>query len=244
MPGSLPPSPCGRSRWCTCAWHQLTPLHNSPSAHPHPALCRQVYDLLSPGFSGRCTAPLLVDKKAQRAVCNESGIICSNFAALARPVGGAPAAVDLRPQQLVGEIDRWNERIYETGEQGWAAAPMWFSIGGSVAGEAIHHGQKLSAAPPCLSQLCSALQRPSPAASEALIHPLLSCSSEHRACTRAAAPANGPHSHHACPAVPCGAVNNGVYKCGFSTTQAGFSRAEAELFATLDELDALLRCDH
>jgi len=36
-------------------------------------------------------------------------------------------------------------------------------------------------------------------------------------------------------------VNNGVYKCGFSTTQAGFSRAEAELFATLDELEGVLR---
>jgi putative glutathione S-transferase len=31
-------------------------------------LCREVYDLLSPGFTGRCTAPLLVDKKARRAV--------------------------------------------------------------------------------------------------------------------------------------------------------------------------------
>lgn len=110
---------------------------------------RQVYDLLSPGFTGRCTAPLLVDKRARRAVCNESAIICSNLAELARPLGGAPAAVELRPPQLVGEIDRWNERIYET-------------------------------------------------------------------------------------------VNNGVYKCGFSTAQAGFSRAEAALFSSLDELDALL----
>jgi hypothetical protein len=31
-------------------------------------LCREVYDLLSPGFTGRCTAPLLVDRKARRAV--------------------------------------------------------------------------------------------------------------------------------------------------------------------------------
>lgn len=36
-------------------------------------------------------------------------------------------------------------------------------------------------------------------------------------------------------------MNNGVYKCGFSTRQAGFTAAEAELFATLDELEAVLR---
>lgn len=36
-------------------------------------------------------------------------------------------------------------------------------------------------------------------------------------------------------------MNNGVYKCGFATTQAGFQAAEAELFAALDELEAVLR---
>ena len=96
-----------------------TPLQRNVAAHfslPPSQPCRQVYDLLSPGFTGRCTAPLLVDKRARRAVCNESAIICSNFAELARPLDGAPAAVELRPPQLAGEIERWNERIYETGE--------------------------------------------------------------------------------------------------------------------------------
>lgn len=41
--------------------------------------------------------------------------------------------------------------------------------------------------------------------------------------------------------LPPPSVNNGVYKCGFSTQQAGFSRAEGELFAALDELEAVLR---
>ena len=41
------------------------PLSFSPCVpSPH----SEVYDLLSPGFSGRCTAPLLVDVKARKAV--------------------------------------------------------------------------------------------------------------------------------------------------------------------------------
>ena len=35
-------------------------------------------------------------------------------------------------------------------------------------------------------------------------------------------------------------VNNGVYRCGFATTQAAYVEAFAELFAALDELDARL----
>ncbi len=35
-------------------------------------------------------------------------------------------------------------------------------------------------------------------------------------------------------------VNNGVYRTGFATTQAAYEEAFLELFATLDELDALL----
>ena len=35
-------------------------------------------------------------------------------------------------------------------------------------------------------------------------------------------------------------VNNGVYACGFATTQAAYEQAFERLFATLDELEALL----
>lgn len=35
-------------------------------------------------------------------------------------------------------------------------------------------------------------------------------------------------------------VNNGVYRCGFAQTQAAYEQACAELFETLDELDAVL----
>ena len=37
-----------------------------------------------------------------------------------------------------------------------------------------------------------------------------------------------------------GAVNNGVYRCGFAQTQAAYDEACSELFATLDEIDAAL----
>ncbi|MEL7332735.1 MAG: glutathione S-transferase C-terminal domain-containing protein [Cyanobacteria bacterium J06560_2] len=35
-------------------------------------------------------------------------------------------------------------------------------------------------------------------------------------------------------------VNNGVYRCGFAQSQSAYDQAVSELFATLDELDALL----
>ncbi len=35
-------------------------------------------------------------------------------------------------------------------------------------------------------------------------------------------------------------VNNGVYRCGFATTQGAYDRAFERLFATLDDLEALL----
>jgi putative glutathione S-transferase len=37
-----------------------------------------------------------------------------------------------------------------------------------------------------------------------------------------------------------GAVNDGVYRCGFARTQAAYNRAEAELFAALEEAEAAL----
>ncbi len=36
-------------------------------------------------------------------------------------------------------------------------------------------------------------------------------------------------------------VNNGVYRCGFAQTQAAYEQASQELFATLDEIDAVLK---
>lgn len=46
-----------------------------PRATFFSVLDREVYDVLDPGYTGRCTAPLLVDKRARRIVCNESSVI-------------------------------------------------------------------------------------------------------------------------------------------------------------------------
>ncbi|GBF94142.1 glutathione-dependent reductase [Raphidocelis subcapitata] len=105
-----------------------------------------VYDAASPGFRGRCTAPLLVDAKSRRAVCNESASIVRQLDALQLP---GTSRVVLRPEALAGEIDALNEWIYPQ-------------------------------------------------------------------------------------------INNGVYRCGFATTQAAYDAAAADVAAGLARADALL----
>jgi putative glutathione S-transferase len=73
-----------------------------------PEPCREVYDKLSPGYRGRCTAPLLIDKKAMRAVSNESSDIVRMLGQLQLP--GA-SGVDLYPQQLQQQIDQLNDKV-------------------------------------------------------------------------------------------------------------------------------------
>ncbi|MEW5299857.1 MAG: hypothetical protein WDW36_002831 [Sanguina aurantia] len=70
----------------------------------------EVYDTASPGFRGRCTAPLLLDKQTRRIVCNESSDILRMLNRLQLP--GA-THVDLYPEALHGQIDELNDMIYE-----------------------------------------------------------------------------------------------------------------------------------
>jgi len=106
-----------------------------------------VYEACSPGFRGRCTAPLLVDGVAKRIVCNES----ADLVRMLNEVRGLPGdnGVDLYPAALRGEIDITNDLTYRT-------------------------------------------------------------------------------------------INNGVYCCGFATTQAAYDAAAAELGASMAALDARL----
>lgn len=72
---------------------------------------RELYDKLSPGFKGRCTAPLLVDLKARKIVSNESSDIV-------RMLDGATFGSDkkrlqLYPADLANQIDETNEWVYE-----------------------------------------------------------------------------------------------------------------------------------
>ena len=87
---------------------------------------RELYDYLSPGYTGRCTAPLLVDWKTQTIVSNESKDIVRMLPLLARakgematPVGASDASSvvtldsDGISADLQTTIDEQNEWIYE-----------------------------------------------------------------------------------------------------------------------------------
>lgn len=73
---------------------------------------RELYDKLSltGSYKGRCTAPLLVDKKTKRAVSNESSDIVRmlNAAKFQRE----KRKLDLVPPKLAAEIDTTNEWVY------------------------------------------------------------------------------------------------------------------------------------
>ena len=69
-----------------------------------------MYDICSPGYRGRCTAPLLVDRRARRIVSNESAGIVRNLNAVSMP---GCSDVDLVPPSLTAEIDVLNEQIYD-----------------------------------------------------------------------------------------------------------------------------------
>ena len=77
---------------------------------------REVYDACctseSSGYRGRCTAPLLIDSKSRRIVCNESAVLLRNVNEAAFP--GAKGWIELCPAHLQEEIRTWNESTYES----------------------------------------------------------------------------------------------------------------------------------
>ena len=69
---------------------------------------RQLYEHLSPGYQGRCTAPLLVDWKTRTIISNESKDIVRMLPLLKRSNG----ILDLTPATLQKQIDETNEWVY------------------------------------------------------------------------------------------------------------------------------------
>ncbi|NNJ67464.1 MAG: glutathione-dependent reductase [Boseongicola sp.] len=67
----------------------------------------QVYAYQSPGYTGRCTMPVLWDRETGQIVSNESADIIRMF-------GTFNNAPDLYPENLRPQIDAWNDRIYPT----------------------------------------------------------------------------------------------------------------------------------
>ncbi|MBT2186535.1 glutathione S-transferase family protein [Sphingobium nicotianae] len=70
----------------------------------------RLYALSDPGYTGKVTVPTLWDKKQRRIVNNESAEIIRMFNSAFDGITGN--RLDLRPEPLRAEIDRWNAIIY------------------------------------------------------------------------------------------------------------------------------------
>jgi glutathionyl-hydroquinone reductase len=77
----------------------------------------EFYQLAQPGYTGRCTVPVLWDSQTQSIVNNESSEIIvmlnSQFNEFARN-----SSIDLYPEDLQDTIDRWNDKIYHAVNNG------------------------------------------------------------------------------------------------------------------------------
>jgi putative glutathione S-transferase len=76
----------------------------------------QVYTMADPHYSGRVTVPVLWDKKTGTIVNNESSEIIRMFNSAFDGITGN--TLDLYPEDLRGEIDALNARVYDTVNNG------------------------------------------------------------------------------------------------------------------------------
>jgi putative glutathione S-transferase len=74
---------------------------------------REVYDKLSPGYNGRCTAPLLVDLKGRKIVSNDSSDIIRMLNKVNLGEETTVDCIDLYPRELASKIDETNKWVYE-----------------------------------------------------------------------------------------------------------------------------------
>jgi hypothetical protein len=72
--------------------------------------CREVYDAAQTRYKGRCTAPLLIDKKQQKLVSNESSDIMRMLNSVSLP---GCNDIDLYPSHLQSEINEVNDLVYD-----------------------------------------------------------------------------------------------------------------------------------
>ncbi len=80
------------------------------------AFLSEAYAATDPGFSGRITVPVLWDRETARIVNNESADVIRMLNSEFDEWGDA--SVDLYPADLRDEIDRVNERVYRTVNNG------------------------------------------------------------------------------------------------------------------------------
>lgn len=76
----------------------------------------QIYTAADPKYSGRVTIPVLWDKQQNRLVSNESAEIIRMFNSAFDDVGAKPG--DYYPQALRAEIDRINDHVYDSVNNG------------------------------------------------------------------------------------------------------------------------------
>ena len=76
----------------------------------------EIYGASRPGYSGRCTVPVLFDTRRRRIVNNESSEIIRMFNSAFDGVGAK--GDDFYPTELRAEIDALNARIYPTVNNG------------------------------------------------------------------------------------------------------------------------------
>jgi putative glutathione S-transferase len=81
-----------------------------PFEVPHPLY--KVYQAHDPRYTGKATVPTLWDRKTGRIVNNESADIIRMFNSAFDGITGN--RLDFYPEALRGEIDRWNDLIYPT----------------------------------------------------------------------------------------------------------------------------------
>jgi glutathionyl-hydroquinone reductase len=78
----------------------------------------QVYTKAAPEYSGRVTVPTLWDKKKETIASNESAEIIRMFNSAFDGLEGVRADLDFYPDDLQGEIDEVNARVYDTVNNG------------------------------------------------------------------------------------------------------------------------------
>ena len=73
-----------------------------------------VYAKAKPDYTGRCSVPVLWDKERETIVSNESSEIIRMFNSAFDGLEGVDASVDYYPEHLREEIERVNERVYHS----------------------------------------------------------------------------------------------------------------------------------
>jgi putative glutathione S-transferase len=87
-----------------------------PDPHRGATRLHEIYTAADPRYSGRVTVPVLWDRRRETIVNNESSEILRMFNSAFDGLGAREG--DYCPEQLRPEIDRWNNLIYETVNNG------------------------------------------------------------------------------------------------------------------------------